>query len=181
MPDCAEISAKEKPSASFSTTTLACSRDSARELRGQLVAELRKGRFTRRVGVARDALVLEQRLAAADALAIGHVVAGVDDQPVEPGRELRVAAELPQPDAQLGQRLLRRIAGVLGVGEQVLGQPLDPRCVPLAERGERLRVAVLRSLDEDGITEPLVDERPFAAAGLAESDGACGEEVARRP
>jgi hypothetical protein len=78
----------------------------------------------------------------------------------KPGRELRVAAELPQPDAELGQRLLGRVAGVLGVGEHVRGQLLARGSVPLDERGERLRVAVLRALDQDRITELLVDERP---------------------
>jgi biotin-[acetyl-CoA-carboxylase] ligase BirA-like protein len=133
----------------------------ARELRGQLVAQLRKGRLVRRVCVARDALVLEERLAAAHPLAVGDVEARVDDEPVEPGRELGVAAKLAQPHAELRERFLGGVAGVLGIREQVRGEPLDAWGVPLAERRERLRVAVVGPLDEDGITELLVDERSF--------------------
>jgi hypothetical protein len=37
---------------------------------------------------------------------------------------------------------------------------LDTGCVPLAERGEREPVTVLGTSDEDGVGEPLIDERP---------------------
>ena len=100
--------------------------------------KLRESGLPGRVAVARDALVLVQRLAAADALPVGDVQAGVDHQPVEPGRELRLAAELAQPDAQLGERLLSGVASVLRIGEHLRGKTLDPRSMPLAERGERL-------------------------------------------
>src|SRR5215213_2597838 len=113
------------------------------------------------IGVAGDPLVLQQRLAAAGALARGHVPAGVRDEPVEPGRELRVPAELPQPETELGEGLLGGVSCILGIREQVRGQALDARSVPLAQRGERPRIAVFRSLDEDWVTEPLVDQRPL--------------------
>ena len=58
---------------------------------------------------------------------LGEVLAGVDDEPVEPGRELRLAAELADPDDELRERVLRGVARVLGVAQQVQREPLDPR------------------------------------------------------
>lgn len=119
------------------------------------------------IPLARHALVIEQRLAAPHALPVGDVPAGVDHEPVEPGRELRFAAKLAQADAQLGERLLSGVASVLRVGEHLRGKALDPGSVPLAERRQRLAVTVLCSLDQDRITEPLVDERPFGPRVLS--------------
>ena len=80
---------------------------------------------------------------------------------MQPRRELRLAAVLPQPNAELGERLLGGVTGVLGICEHVRGNPFDAGCVALAERGERLGVAVLGASDQNRITEPLVDQRPF--------------------
>ncbi len=129
--------------------------------RTELVPELRQVCLSGGVGIACDALIVKQGLTAAHALAGGDVMAGVDHEPVEPGCELRIAAELTQPQAELGERLLGGIAGVLGVGEHVRGEALHTRSVPLAQRRQRHRVAVLCSLDQDRITQPLVDERPL--------------------
>lgn len=131
----------------------------ARETRPEFMPKLGEIGFPGGVGIAGDALVVEQRLAAAHALAVGNVVAGVDHEAVEPGRELRIAAKLAQPQAELGQRLLSRVASVLGIGEHLRGQALDTRSVPLAQRRERRRIAVFCSLDQDRVTQPLVDER----------------------
>jgi biotin-[acetyl-CoA-carboxylase] ligase BirA-like protein len=133
----------------------------AGQARAELVPEFREVRFPGGIGIAGDALVVEQRLAATHALAIGDVVAGVDHESVEPGRELRIAAKLAQPQAELGERLLGGVASVLRVGEHLRGEPLDARGVPLAERRQRQRVAVFCSLDQDRVTQPLVDERPL--------------------
>ena len=137
--------------------------------------------FPGRVGVARDPLVVEQRLAAAHALAIGHVVTGVDDEPVQPGPELRVASELAQPQAELGQRFLGCVASVLGVGEHLRGEALDARSVPLAERRQRRRVAVFRSLDQNLVTQPLVDERPIGPRVLTNLTALAQRRLHGRP
>ena len=87
-------------------------------------------------------------------------MARVDDEAVQPRRELRLAAELREPHAELCKGLLSRVARVLGIAEHVPGEPLDPRSVPLAQRGKRLAVAVLRASDQNRITQLLVNERP---------------------
>ena len=74
---------------------------------------------------------------AARELRSAHVLAGVDDEAVEPGRELRFAAELAYTHDELRERLLRSIARVLRVAEQVQGELLDPRRMPFAERCQR--------------------------------------------
>jgi biotin-[acetyl-CoA-carboxylase] ligase BirA-like protein len=133
----------------------------ARETRSELVPKLREVDLSGGVGIAGYALVVEQRLAAADALAVGDIVASVDHQPVEPGRELRVAAKLAQPQAELGQCLLGCVASVFWIGEHLRGEPLDARSMPLAQRRQCRRIAVFCSLDQDRVTQPLVDERPL--------------------
>ena len=60
---------------------------------------------------------------------LGGVAARVDDEPVQPGRELRLAAELLEADADLRERFLRRVARVLGVPQEMPREPLDPRGV----------------------------------------------------
>ena len=132
-----------------------------RQLGGQLVAQLRERRLARGIGLDRQALVPVERLTAAHALARADVVAGVDDQPVQPGGELGLAAVLPQTDAELGERLLGCVTGVLGISEHTQGKPLDAGGMALTERCERLGVAVLGTSDQNRITEPLVDQRPF--------------------
>src|SRR5947207_6451828 len=131
--------------------------EAARELR----AKLGEARLTLRIGIVRDALVLVKRLAAAHALARADVAAGVDHEAVEPRRELRLATELADPDAELGERFLSGVASVLRVGEQVPGKALHLRRVTFAQRLERTLVAVLSSLDHDRLAQPLVDEPPL--------------------
>jgi hypothetical protein len=80
---------------------------------------------------------------------------------MKPRAELRLAPELAQSHAELRKRLLSGVASVLRVRKQVRREPLHPRGVPLAERRERPAVTVFRSLDQDGITQLLVDERPL--------------------
>ena len=93
--------------------------------------------------------------------ALGRVAAGVEDEPVQPGRELRIAAELRQPDAELRERLLCRVASVLRVAQDVSGEPLDLRGMTGEEGLERLLVAVFCARDEDRVAELLVG-KPFA-------------------
>ena len=49
---------------------------------------------------------------------LDDVEARVDDEPVQPRRELGAAAELLQADAELGERLLGRVARVLGIARK---------------------------------------------------------------
>src|SRR5204863_2212643 len=107
----------------------------------------------------RRALVHLERLVRAGALALGDISARVDDEPVQPGRELRLAAKLLEPHAQLRKRVLRRVAGILGIAQEMPRQALDPRRMAGAARVESARVPVLRALDEDRVREALVDER----------------------
>jgi hypothetical protein len=79
---------------------------------------------------------------------------------MKPGRELRFAAELADTNAQLRERLLSGIAGVLGIVQDMGRKPLDAVSVAGAKGLERALVAVLSSLDQDRIAELLVDERP---------------------
>jgi len=151
------------------------------ETRSELVSELCEIDFPGGVGIAGDPLVVEQRLAAAHALAIGHVVTGVDHESVEPGRELRVASELAQPQAELGQRFLGRVASVLGVGEHLRGEALDARGVPLAERRQRRLIAVFCSPDQDRVTQPLVDERPLGPRVLTNLTALAQRRLHGRP
>ena len=61
---------------------------------------------------------------------------------------------------ELHERLLRGVARVLGVAQDVERDPLDPRGVALAERRQRQLVSVLRAPHQNRVREPLVDERP---------------------
>jgi len=95
--------------------------------------------------------LLRKRLVRPRPLPFTDVAARVDHEPVEPGRELRFAAELADPHAELGECLLSGVAGVLGVGEQVTGEAFDLCRMTLAKRLERPLVAVLCSFDQDRI------------------------------
>ena len=133
-----------------------------REAAAKLPPRLGAGDRSEGVAVAGGALVGGERLGSAHGPRLRVVLAGVDDEPVQPGRELRLAAELPDPDHKLGERLLRGVARILRVAEQVERQPLDPRRMALAERGERAAVARPSARHEDRVGEPFIDERTVA-------------------
>ena len=95
------------------------------------------------------------------ALALGDIPAGVDDEPVQPGRELGFAAELAEPDAELCERFLGRVSRVLWIRQEVRCKTFHPGSVPLAECRKRLLVAVLCPPHQDRIAQPLVVERPL--------------------
>jgi hypothetical protein len=118
----------------------------------QLASQLGPVGLARRIGVGRGSSIFEQRLTCASPLPVPHVSTGVDRQPVQPGRELRLAAELLDLDAELRQRLLCRIACILRIAKQVARELLHSRRVPLAEHLEGPRVAVFRSFHQDRIT-----------------------------
>ena len=100
-----------------------------------------------------------ERLGTPGRARLREVLAGVDDEPVQPGRELRLAPELADADDELRERVLCGVACVLRVAQQVQRELLDPRRVALAERCERRSVASLRARHEDRVGQPLVDER----------------------
>ena len=60
-------------------------------------------------------------------LPLSHVAARIDNEPVQPRRELRLAPELPQADAELRERLLRSVARILRIAEEASREPLDTR------------------------------------------------------
>jgi BirA family transcriptional regulator, biotin operon repressor / biotin---[acetyl-CoA-carboxylase] ligase len=109
-----------------------------RERVGQVVSEIAEQREAGgiRFLVCR-ALVGDEQFGGADALARVLVPAGVYDEPVQPGRELRVTAELANLRAELDKRLLGRVSGVLEVAHELGGKPVDPRPVALDKRVER--------------------------------------------
>ena len=95
-------------------------RDLAERL-AELPAELGDAGVARRVVVGLEELA--ERLVHACPPALDRVEARVDDEPVQPGRELRAAAELLQPDAHLRERLLRGIVSVVRVAQDVACEP----------------------------------------------------------
>ena len=105
----------------------------------------------------------------ARALTVSGVAARVDDEPVQPRRELRFTTELAEPDAELREGLLRRVARVFGIAQQMARQPLDARRMAGAQRLERSRVAALRARDENRVTEICVVEPLRRAQRLADS------------
>ena len=156
-----EISSYVSPKTSRSTTASALVRGEARERCGQLPALVGEERGPRRVAVLTGRLVLErERLGLADALARKAVAARVHDEAVEPGRELRLAAKLAQPRAELHERLLRSVARLLEIAHELRGESVHARGMPLDERVERPSVAVLCLADEVHVAELPVCERP---------------------
>ncbi len=153
-----EISANPRSNASLSATTVACAGGSSARQRpsSRRVSEaVERGH---RVAVARGPLVGAQRLGAADRPRLREVLAGVHDEAVQPGRELRLAPELADPDDELRERVLGRVARVLRVAQEMQRDLLDARGVALAERRERGRVAGLGASHEDRIRETVVGE-----------------------
>lgn len=115
-----------------------------------------------RVAVPGDPGVLVQRLGPAlrGPARLRDVLARVHDEPVQPGRKLRLAPELADPLHELHERLLRRVARVFRVTQDVQGDSLHPRRVPLAERCERKLVSIFCTANKNRVRKPLVDERP---------------------
>ena len=74
----------------------------------QLAAQLRPVGLSHRIRIGRGPSILEQRLAGSSPLPVPHIATGVDRQPVQPGRELRLAPELLDLDAELRECFLRR-------------------------------------------------------------------------
>src|SRR5207248_10604539 len=116
-------------------------------------AQLRDRHAARRIVFGVGAQLLRQCVVRSRALPFGHVATRVDDEPVQPGRELRLATELAQAETELRQRLLCRVTCVFWIAEEVLGQPFDSPCVADAEGLERAGVTGLRASHENGVSE----------------------------
>ena len=132
----------------------------------QLAAQLRHAGDAVGVAVRSRPQVVRERFVAALGTPLGGVATRVDHEPVQPGRELRVAAELLQPYAELRERLLGRIASVLGIAEEMTREPLDLRRMSLAEGRECKLVAVFCARDEDRIAQLLVVKGAVLPEGL---------------
>src|SRR5205085_8925455 len=130
--------------------------------------ELRDPDATDRVVLDVGAKLVRERLVRARPLPLCHVAARVDDEPVQPRRELRLSAELTQPHTELRERLLRRVARVLRIPQQVPRELLDPRRVTSADHLECLGVAGLRAPHENGVAQALVIERALRTQGLTD-------------
>jgi hypothetical protein len=145
----------------------------------KLAAQLGQRRLVHRVGVHGGARVVVERLPAARPLARGDVLARIHDEPVQPRRELRLAPELADPDAELREGLLRGVASVLAVPQQVEGKPLHARRVPLAQDLEGPPVTVFRPSHENGIAQPAVVEGRLGPQRLLDSTGRAGRGLHR--
>jgi BirA family transcriptional regulator, biotin operon repressor / biotin---[acetyl-CoA-carboxylase] ligase len=125
-----------------------------RERFGELSPEVGERRHTREIPVVPSHFVGEgERLGLPEPLAGEPVPARVHDEAVEPRGELRLAAELTQPRAELDQRLLRGVARFLDVAHGLGGDSLDTRRIALDERVEREPVSVRRLPDEIHVAE----------------------------
>ena len=71
-----------------------------------------------------------------------------------------LAAELPDAAHELHERLLRRVARVLGVAQQMLRGALHAVRMPVTQCGEGQLVSVLGASHENRVGEAVVDERP---------------------
>ncbi len=130
--------------------------------RGRELAPLvRKQRGTRGIAFLAGRFVLEgELLRLADPLSREAVAARVHDQAVEPGGELRLAAELAQARAQLDKRLLRGIPRLLEVAHELRREPVHARCMPFDENVERPSITCSCLADEVHVAEVSVHDRP---------------------
>ena len=157
MPDAAEISSNEKPSASLSTRTRAWASGSpaSPSRRSARSSDSSASRSGVRPGATRES---SSSGSWRRARARCDVAARVERQPVEPRRERRLAAELADLHAELRERVLRRVARILGVPEDMRGETRDTRLVARAQRLEGEWVSVLGAFHENGIAQSVVRE-----------------------
>ena len=129
------------------------------------------------VTVGRDALVLHEELGTPLPARLSNVLARVDDEAVEPGRELRLALELAYALHELHERLLRGVAGILGVAQDVLRDAMDTLRMTFTQRGQRKLVSVFCTSHKDGVGKPLVDERRVRPQVLDDSTAAAARRL----
>ena len=109
-------------------------------------------------GACSCASVFFEGIVAAGAAAQRDVTTRIQCQPMEPGGERRLAPELAELDAELGQRLLRGIARILGVTEHVSRETADAGSVALTQRLQGSGISVLRAPHKDGVAESVIGE-----------------------
>ena len=85
--------------------------------------------------------VVGQRLGPTYLRGAQAVEAGVDDDPVQPGRHRRVAAERPGPSVRRDQPVLQTVGGVLPVAHGAQRDRPQPVAVPGEQQPERVGVA----------------------------------------
>jgi biotin-[acetyl-CoA-carboxylase] ligase BirA-like protein len=149
-------------------------RRDAGERSAQLAAQLRVAGVARRIVCGLQVLAegfMDTRLPA-----LCGVETSVDDEPVQPRRELRPAAELLQADADLCECLLGGVARIVRIAQNLPREPLDFRRMPGEQRLERLLVTVLRTLHEDRVAQLFVEEAAVPAE--LEPDRACFPHLA---
>ena len=134
----------------------------------QLASQLRPVGLSRRIRVGGRPPILEQRLAGSSPLPVPDVSAGVDRQPVQPGRELRLAPKLLDLDAELRQRLLSRVARILGIAKQMAGELLHAGRVSLAERLESPSHRRLSLFSPGSDHSAAHRQGPFQTGGLCD-------------
>ena len=121
---------------------------------GEIARKVAEQSGTREIRVLDGRLVArEKRLRRARAMSRLGVAARVDDEPVQPGRELGVAAKLAEARAELHERVLSGVAGVLEIAHELRGQAVHARGVPLDEDVEGGSVPRLRLRDEREVAE----------------------------
>ena len=76
------------------------------------------------------------------------VVAGVEENPVDPGREAGASPKSGGAAVDLEKDLLHRVLRVGDAAEQIGGDRFHPRAVPLVEPFERGSIATLRRLEQ---------------------------------
>ena len=84
--------------------------------------------------------VVGERIGAPDLVAPQPVQAGVDHDPVQPGRDPRVATERLGPAERGDHRVLEGVGGVRRVAGRAQGDRPEPVAVPAEQGAESLRV-----------------------------------------
>jgi hypothetical protein len=144
----------------------------ARKRLGKVVTEVTDhGKASGIRFLARRAFVGDERFSESSAFARVLVSARVDDQAMEPGSELRVAPELTDLRAELDQRLLGSVPGILEVAHELSGEAVDARTVALHERVEGSRIPRPRLGCEREVGQLPVSEQAGVGHGLLGETG----------
>ena len=104
------------------------------------------------------------------------VEAGVHHDPVQPGRNGRVAAEVAGGAMRRQERILQRVGGFLPVGEGTHGDRPESVAVPVKELGEGLGITRDVCAQQLGIAPPAV---AHGCTISVQGDGAGAAEAGR--
>jgi BirA family transcriptional regulator, biotin operon repressor / biotin---[acetyl-CoA-carboxylase] ligase len=129
-----------------------------RQRLGDVVAKIGERRKARGIRLLVGGAVLHgERLGPPDSLEGDAVSTRVHDEPVQPGSELGLPSELAQPRAKLDEGLLRRVARLLEIAEELRRKPVHARRVACNEDIESAVVAVRGLANELGVAQALVE------------------------